>query len=113
MSQVITTRSANSFTYRLPDMRGLKKTQIAGVVLMRVREASCSCANLSTDTPPARCGPGVFGGGAKLIEPLSPMESEFQVLPENGNEKLVKDCCGSVASLPNSASHCKVKFSAR
>src|SRR5262249_21918683 len=107
MSQVITTRSASSFKYRLPDMRGLKKTQMAGVVLMSVRAASCNCANLSIDTPPPRCPKPVVavGGEPKLIDPLIPTENEFHDLPENGNEKLVRDCCGSLASLPKSASH--------
>src|SRR5207249_3566891 len=40
--QVITTRSASSFTYRVPDIRGLKKTQMAGTVSTSVLAASCN-----------------------------------------------------------------------
>ena len=52
--QVITARSSSSFRYRVPDIRGLKKTLIAGVVLIRVRPACANSAKRSTEMPPPR-----------------------------------------------------------
>ena len=70
-------------------MRGLKKTLIAGVVFTSFGAASCSWANRSTESPPPPRPPrpSVGGDWSNVIEPVTPTEKEFQLLPENGNAK--------------------------
>src|SRR5580698_2616073 len=92
-SQVTTTRSANSLTNSLPDIRGLKKTQIAGTVFSRFAAPSLSGSNRPMETPPAspRGGaphsPAALLFSPKRIDPVTPNENEFQFVPEKGNAK--------------------------
>src|SRR5580658_3747283 len=94
-SHVTTTRSASSFTKRSPDMRGLKKTQIAGTVLARFAAPSDKGSKRPMETPPwskrgPRPGPGLLplGASPNRIDPVRPTENELQVVPEKGNAKL-------------------------
>src|SRR5580692_11355595 len=92
-SHVTTTRSANSFTNSSPDIRGLKNTQIAGTVFTRFAAPSLSGSNRPIETPPssprggAPNSPGALLFSPKRIEPVTPTEIEFQLLPEKGNAK--------------------------
>ena len=77
-------------------MRGLKKTQIAGTVLTSVAAPSVNGSKRPMETPPSSRGPkpeaapsaGAPFSGVNRIDPVTPTENEFQVLPEKGNEKL-------------------------
>src|SRR5258706_13650242 len=102
--QVITARSSSSFRYRVPDILGLKKTLIAGVVLIRLRPACASSAKRSTEIPPPR-PPLPATGSPKAIDPVTPTENEFHVLPENGNPRLFSAALLPLISDPNSGSH--------
>src|SRR5437879_7871148 len=96
-SHVTTTRSWSSFKYRLPDMRGLKKTHIAGRVLTRLAAPLVNGSKRPMETPPSsprglKPGPAPSAGallsGVNRIDPVTPTENEFHILPEKGNEKL-------------------------
>src|SRR6266480_2934450 len=96
-SHVTTTRSWSSFTYRSPDIRGLKKTHIAGRVLTMLAAPSVNGSKRPMETPPSSprgpkpgpaSSPGALPSGVNRIDPVTPTENEFQVLPEKGNEKL-------------------------
>src|SRR2546423_78569 len=75
---------------------GLKKTQIAGTVLTSVPAPSVNGSKRPMETPPSSRGPkpeaapsaGAPFSGVNRIDPVTPTENEFQVLPEKGNEKL-------------------------
>src|ERR1035441_7332521 len=97
-------------------MRGLKNTLIAGMVLIKVRAASCSSANRSTEIPPPRPPPPAAAppppepprprpppiGSPKVIEPVTPTENSFQLLPENGNAKFFSVAWPPAIWAPNS-----------
>src|ERR1700721_2419765 len=119
--QLMTARSAKSFTYRFPDMRGLKKTLTAGKVFTNSAAASRNSAKRSTDNPPLRLTlaprrsgpPFVASGAPKTIEPVTPTESDVQLLLEKGKAKFFSVTWGDGSSPPKSASHAKGILSTR
>src|SRR5580692_2403304 len=100
-SHVTTTRSEVSFAYAVPDMRGLKKTQIDGTVFTRFAAPSLSGSNRPMETPPSSPRGGAPHSTVALlfspnrIDPVTPTENEFQLFPEKGNAKFF-----SVTSRP-------------
>src|SRR5215469_6965344 len=103
-------------------MRGLKKTLIAGTVLINVRPATANSANRSTESPPPRPPPPAPprpprppppAGSPNVIEPVIPTEKLLQLWPENGNEKFFRAAWLPFISGPNSESHWNAVFSAR
>ena len=92
-------------------------TQRAGTVFTSAPAASCNWSKRPTETPPPRPPrpppPAPPGGAPKLMEPVAPADSAFQLLPENGNAKLWRVTWASVISAPKSESHCTGAFSMR
>src|ERR1700733_7665243 len=118
-SQVTTTRSASSFTNSLPDIRGLKKTQIAGTVFTRFAAPSLRGSNRPIETPPssprggAPHAPAALLFSPKRIDPVTPTENDFQFLPENGNAKFFSVTSWPLSGWPKSASQFSGTFSTR
>src|ERR1700689_3366085 len=118
-SQVTTTRSASSFTNLLPDIRGLKKTQIAGTVFPRFAAPSLSGSNRPIETPPssprggAPHSPAALLSSPKRIDPETPPENDFQFSPEKGNAKFFSVTSWPRNGWPKSASQFSGTFSTR
>src|SRR5580658_80644 len=118
-SQVTTTRSASSFTNSLPDIRGLKKTQIAGTVFTRFAAPSLSGSNRPIETPPssprggAPHSPAALLFSPKRIDPVTPTENDCQFLPEKGNAKFFSVTSCPLNRWPNSASQVSGTVSTR
>src|SRR5579864_3081418 len=100
-------------------MRGLKKTQMAGTVSTSAPAASAKGSNRPMETSPGsppkpEPAPGPDATfSPKRIEPVTPTEKEFQLLPEKGKDKFFNVTSCSLSSEPKSASQRNGTFSTR